>query len=106
MHPAGISSMAARVDRGELQDAGVATSSRAGMNRIVKARPATRGWSGASGRVPVIQTFRRPFFKRTVVSVAVVTSRSASNICSSLTVLLLGGGHESRRDLPWPIALD
>src|SRR5215207_1400479 len=77
MQPAGISSIAARVERGELQDAGVATSSRAGMNRIVKARPTTRGWFGASGRVPVIQTFRRPFFKRTVVSVAVATPRRA-----------------------------
>jgi hypothetical protein len=35
--PSGISSIAARVDRGEAQDAGVARSSRAGINRKVKA---------------------------------------------------------------------
>ena len=41
--PAGMSSIAARVERGEDQEAGVATSSRPGMNRSVKARPTTRG---------------------------------------------------------------
>lgn len=44
MQPAGISSIAARVDFGEVQEAGVARSSRAGMKRTVKARPTMRGW--------------------------------------------------------------
>ena len=47
MQPAGIASMAARVEIGEPHDAGVARSSRAGTKRSVKARPTSRGWPGA-----------------------------------------------------------
>jgi hypothetical protein len=65
------------VDFGELHDAGVARSSRAGMKRTVNARPATRGVLGASGNAPRIQMLRRPFFKRMVVRVAVVTPVNA-----------------------------
>ena len=39
MHPAGIASIAARVEIGDDQDSGVARSSRAGTKRSVKARP-------------------------------------------------------------------
>jgi hypothetical protein len=42
MQPAGMASIAARVDVGDAQDAGVARSSRAGTKRSVKAGPATR----------------------------------------------------------------
>jgi hypothetical protein len=42
MTPSGIASIAARVERGEAQDSGVARSSRAGTKRSVKARPTTR----------------------------------------------------------------
>ena len=77
MQPAGMSSIAARVDRGELHEAGVARSSRAGMKRTVKARPTTRACPGASGKAPRIQTLRRPFFNRMVVRVAVVTPVNA-----------------------------
>lgn len=71
--PSGIASIAARVEIGEAQDAGVARSSRAGTKRSVKAGPTMRGWPGFKGVAPRIQTFRRPFFRRTVVSVAVET---------------------------------
>ena len=40
--PGGMSSIAARVERGEDHEAGVARSSRAGMKRKVKARPTMR----------------------------------------------------------------
>jgi hypothetical protein len=80
MQPSGMSSMAARVERGEDQDSGVARSSRAGMKRMVKAGPTKRGWSGRSGRVPRIQMLRKPFFSRTVVTVAVEMSRRASRV--------------------------
>jgi hypothetical protein len=40
MHPAGMASIAVRVETGEAQAAGVARSSRAGTKRSVKARPA------------------------------------------------------------------
>ena len=43
MLPAGIASMAARVERGEDHASGVALSSRAGMKRKVKAGPTRRG---------------------------------------------------------------
>ena len=81
--PAGIASIAARVEIGDPQDAGVARSSRAGTKRSVNARPTTRGWPGFSGRVPRIQTLRRPFFKRNVVRGAVATSDSVQTICGS-----------------------
>jgi hypothetical protein len=42
MHPSGIASMAARVEIGDDQLAGVARSSRAGTKRSVKARPDER----------------------------------------------------------------
>src|SRR5581483_8018986 len=44
----------------------------AGTKRRVKAGPTSRGRPGFSGRAPRIQTFRRPFFRSTVVMVAVV----------------------------------
>src|ERR1700676_1244518 len=71
--PSGMASMAARVDRGDDQDSGVARSSRIGTNRIVKAAPTTRGEPGRSGRQPRIQTLRSPFFSKIVVIVAVDT---------------------------------
>ena len=62
-----------RVEIGDDQDSGVARSSRAGTKRSVKADPTSRFWPGRSGRVPRIQTFRKPFLSRTVVMVAVET---------------------------------
>ena len=76
--PSGIASIAARVEMGEAQLAGVARSSRAGTKRNVKAGPARRGWPGFSGDVPRIQTLRRPFFRSTVVTVAVETCLAVS----------------------------
>ena len=76
-HPFGIASIAARVEVGELQDSGVARSSRAGTKRSVKARPTTRGCFGCSGPVPRIHTLRRPFLSSSVVRVAVVTPARA-----------------------------
>src|ERR1700760_4097901 len=73
MQPSGIASIAVRVEIGDDQDSGVARSSRAGTKRNVKAGPTSRGCPGRSGFVPRIQTFRRPFFRRTVVMVAVDT---------------------------------
>src|SRR5215475_11306083 len=72
MQPAGMASIAVRVEIGEDQDSGVARSSRAGTKRSVNAGPTSRGNPGRSGRAPRIQTLRRPFFRRTVVMVAVV----------------------------------
>src|SRR5215467_403870 len=72
MQPAGIASIAVRVEIGDDQDSGVARSSRAGTKRRVKAGPTRRGIPGFSGRAPRIQTFRRPFLSSTVVIVAVV----------------------------------
>src|SRR3546814_19325358 len=83
MQPAGIASMAARVDFGEDQDSGVARSSRAGTKRSVKARPTSLGCPGCSGRVPRIQTLRSPFFSSSVVIVAVDTAASVSTILES-----------------------
>ena len=71
--PSGIASIAARVEMGEAQLAGVARSSRAGTKRSVKAGPTSRFCPSRIGRVPRIQTFRKPFFSSTVVSVAVET---------------------------------
>ena len=76
--PSGIASIAARVEIGEAQLAGVARSSRAGTKRNVKAGPAMRGWPGFSGTVPRIHTLRRPFFRSTVVTVAVETRLAVS----------------------------
>jgi hypothetical protein len=76
-----MASIAPRVEFGEAQLAGVAKSSRAGTKRRVKAGPTSRGCPGWSGRVPRIQTLRRPFFNRTVVSVAVETAWSVSIAC-------------------------
>ena len=80
--PSGIASIAARVEIGAPHEAGVDKSSRAGTNRSVKARPTTRPWPGRSGLVPRIQTLRRPFFRRTVVIVAVETSLRTSRDAS------------------------
>jgi hypothetical protein len=82
--PVGIASIAARVEIGDAHDAGVARSSRAGTKRSVNARPTLRsGNRSASGNAPRIQTLRRPFLSRTVVSVAVVTPASALRVASS-----------------------
>jgi hypothetical protein len=67
-----MASIAVRVEIGDYHDSGVARSSRAGTKRSVKAGPTSRGIPGFSGRAPRIQTFRKPFFRRTVVMVAVV----------------------------------
>src|SRR3954467_2349018 len=72
MQPAGMASIAVLVEIGDDQDSGVARSSRAGTKRRVNAGPTSRGRPGFSGRAPRIQMFRRPFFRRTVVMVAVV----------------------------------
>jgi hypothetical protein len=77
MQPAGICSTATRVERGEDQACGLERSSRAGMKRIVKARPATRPCFGPSGAGPRSQTLRKPFLKRMVLMVAVVMAHSA-----------------------------
>ena len=74
--PSGIASIAARVEIGEAQDAGVARSSRAGTKRSVNARPTTRA-SSRIGCALRIQTLRSPFFSSTVVSVAVETPLQA-----------------------------
>src|SRR6516164_163128 len=73
IQPAGMASIAVRVEIGEDQDSGVARSSRAGTKRKVKADPISRGNPAFSGRAPRIQTFRNPFLSRTVVMVAVDT---------------------------------
>jgi hypothetical protein len=73
MQPAGMASIAARVEIGEPQEAGVARSSRAGTKRKVKARPTRRGPPVRKGRAQRIQTLRKPFLSSTVVKVAVVT---------------------------------
>ena len=78
MQPSGMSSIAARVEIGDAQDCGVAMSSRAGTKRTVKARPTRRGCPVRIGRAPRIQMLRNPFFKRTVVRVAVETAERAS----------------------------
>jgi hypothetical protein len=54
MHPAGMSSIAARVERGEAQLSGVARSSLAGTKRSVKAGPTIRRYPPASGFGPRI----------------------------------------------------
>ena len=104
MQPSGMLSTAARVERGEAQAAGVARSSRAGMNRSVKARPTMRGLPPCSGRLPRIQTLRMPFFSRMVVMVLVLTRFSVSTtagargeIDSLMLFLWLGQGIEGRR---------
>src|SRR5437870_1821740 len=81
MQPAGMASIAVRVEIGDDQDSGVARSSRAGTKRNVKAGPTSRFWPGSSGLVPRIQTFRRPFLSSTVVMVAVEILESVA-ICS------------------------
>jgi hypothetical protein len=86
MQPSGIASIAARVEIGFAHEAGVARSSRAGTNRSVNAGPTRRGWPGSSGRAPRSQTLRRPFFKRTVVSVAVVTCDSVATTVGSIAI--------------------
>ena len=88
MQPAGMSSMAARVEIGDDHDSGVARSSRAGTKRSVKARPTSRGCPGRSGRVPRSQTLRRPFFSRMVVSVAVVIFDRMSMVLASSCMLM------------------
>ena len=81
--PGGMASIAARVEMGELQDSGVARSSRAGTKRNVNAGPTRRFWPGANGLVPRSQTLRRPFFNSTVVSVAVAIAERVAVVFSS-----------------------
>ena len=83
MQPAGMASIAARVEIGDAHDAGVARSSRAGTKRSVKARPTRRRGAACSGRARRIQTLRRPFLSSTVVSVAVVTPERTRIVSSS-----------------------
>ena len=78
MQPAGMSSIAALVELGDDQDAGVAKSSRAGTKRKVKARPTILPWPGLRGMLPRNHTLRKPFLINMVVSVAVVTFESTS----------------------------
>src|SRR4030088_945946 len=73
MQPSGMASIAVRVEIGDDHDSGVARSSRTGTKRNVKADPTSRFCPGRSGRAPRIQTFLRPFLRRTVVIVAVDT---------------------------------
>ena len=81
-----MASIAARVEIGEAQLAGVARSSRAGTKRSVNAGPAMRGWPGFSGAAPRIQTLRRPFFNSTVVTVAVETRMALSMVLASMVM--------------------
>ena len=72
--PSGIASIAARVEIGAAQLAGVARSSRTGTKRKVKAGPTRRlPVSPENGIGPLIQQRRMPFFSSIVVMVAVVT---------------------------------
>src|SRR5579872_1160012 len=92
MSPGAIASIAARVERGEAQDSGVAKSSRAGAKRRVKARPATRPLEAApNGFGPRIATRRKPFFNRTVVKVAVEMAASSAAIAASSGMTSSGG---------------
>jgi hypothetical protein len=83
MHPFGMASIAARVERGDEQDSGVARSSGIGMNRMVNAGPASRGEPGRNGRQPRVQTLRRLFFSRIAEMVAVV---APDTICTTLVI--------------------
>ena len=71
------------MEMGEAQLAGVARSSRAGTKRKVKAVPTTRFCPGCLGKAPRSQTLRRPFFNRTVVSVAVAIAERVAVVFSS-----------------------
>ena len=97
IHPSGISSIAARVERGDDHDSGVARSSRAGTNRIVNAGPTTRGWFGVRGRVPRIQMLRSPFLSRMVVIVAVDTFERVSIAFASNAILIPSGRAKALR---------
>src|ERR1700684_2719616 len=78
LQPSGMASMAVLVEIGDDQDSGVARSSRAGTKRSVKAGPTSRFCPGRNGFAPRSQTFRKPFLRRTVVMVAVVTCESVA----------------------------
>ena len=88
MQPSGISSIAPRVEIGFAQLSGVARSSRAGTKRSVKAGPTIRPVPATSGRGPLIQQRRIPFFSSMVVIVAVVIPRSALRRAAFIGVLL------------------
>jgi hypothetical protein len=90
MQPAGISSIATRVERGEAQDSGVARSSRAGTKRSVNARPASRGNPARSGFGPRSHTLRRPCFSSTVVMVAVEMPASAATVSGGSGSVIAG----------------
>ncbi len=77
-----MASIAARVETGWPQLSGVATSSRTGTKRSVKAGPTMRSPRATSGFGPFIQQRRMPFFNSIVVIVAVVTLRRMSNNAS------------------------
>jgi hypothetical protein len=79
IQPCGIASIAARVEIGLPQLAGVARSSRTGTKRNVKAGPTSRLPAAAeNGIAPCIQQCRMPFFSSIVVMVAVVTFSSVA----------------------------
>src|ERR1700757_4558599 len=92
MQPAGMASIAVRVEIGDDQDSGVARSSRAGTKRRVKAGPTSRFCPGLSGRAPRIQTFRSPFLRRTVVIVAVVTRERVAIASDDKDIFGFGSG--------------
>src|SRR5262249_24979135 len=91
IQPAGISSIALRVEIGWPQLSGVARSSRTGTKRSVKAGPTRRSPPGVSGFGPFIQHRRMPFLSSMVVIVAVVTRRRMSKHCSVVVM-----------EIPWP----
>src|SRR6185503_9936521 len=113
MQPSGIASMAARVEIGLPQLAGVARSSRTGTKRNVKAGPINRLPAAAeNGIAPRIQQCRMPFLRSIVVMVAVVTFSSLEITsderltrrlrCANATV---EAGEEDRRAERYRLAL-
>src|SRR3954471_21246209 len=100
MQPAGIASIAVRVEIGDDHDSGVARSSRDGTKRSVNAGPTSRGKPGRSGLAPRIQTFRRPFLSRTVVMVPVETLDRVAMVSADMDIWNAGSG---RVDKGWRI---
>src|SRR3954447_10851443 len=96
IQPCGIASIAVRVEIGDDQDSGVARSSRDGTKRNVKAGPTSRGNPGRSGLAPRIQTFRRPFFNRTVVMVPVDTRDRVATASGDRDIGNAGSGRGGR----------
>src|ERR1700736_2115644 len=84
--PPGIASIAARLDRGDDQDSGVARSSRIGTKRRVKAAPTIRDKPERNGRQPRNQTLRRPLFNKIVVILAVDTAKRVCTMSRSSVI--------------------